>query len=200
LNHISLVRCCAGAVAMSITLFLPTVRASFSVHRGSALPASQTTTQELISALRDVRLRETDPDRVIEAINQLGAMRAIKAVNDLTNLLTFKASFWWEHGDPTVINEIHLVSTAERYPAVGALVKIGEPALPALSRVIQTNDTNSLETSNASWCVVQLFRDNLPGAVAYLRSEEARARSSIARTRLRNAANKEEAFQKGLSQ
>ncbi len=143
--------------------------------------------EDLLMTIRDAKLRESKPNRVVEAIQQLGRIKAAAAVDDLANLLTFARTWPWERpGGP--IDEIHTVTPAGRYPAVGALMEIGRASLPALIRVIGTHEPSSLETQNAMQVVTYLFRSGRDAGVDYLKETAAMAPSPEAAQRLRMAA------------
>lgn len=141
----------------------------------------------LILILGDQKLRESDPDRIIKAIQRLGELKATVAVDDLVGLLTFKQTFKWERDDG-IVHEIQPITPGNRYPAVSALFQIGKPALPALVSVIERNEPHSPESSNAVYAVLAIFRENLPQGVKYLRKAAAKSFTSLMAQRLLTAA------------
>lgn len=156
-------------------------------------PIQQSSNQEvseLLGVLRDEKLRQREPDRVVEAIRKLGEIKSVAAIDDLVGLLTFKRTFQWESKSDTTIIEIQPITPANRYPAVGALTEIGNAALPALVRVLETHETGSLESQNALFVVGNVFREQPMEAVTYLREAASKSQTPLASERLVTAANR----------
>src|SRR5437867_9109587 len=147
--------------------------------------------EELLKTVRNKTLMQTDPERLVKAIERLGQLRALTAIDDLSQLLTFKRTFKGEEigiaPGRTIINASHLYSPDERYPAIGALHAIGEPALPALVRVIETNETGSRDSENAAYTVGSIFRDEPAREVNYLSEAAATASTPEGKNRLLKA-------------
>lgn len=138
----------------------------------------------LIQVLRDKELQKKDPDRVRQAILQLGYRGCTAAADDLTALLTFKYRFDWEG------THIHLqpIFTGTRYPATGALAQIGKASLPSLVKVIEANPPSSLMTRNAVYTVKSIFRDHPEKAENFLTDAAEKATKPESQSRLRHAA------------
>ncbi len=145
---------------------------------------------QLIVILSDQKMRQDKPQHVIQAINQLGQMRSIAAIDSLVRLLTLRQDFEWEKPVDHVVLKRHPISVDGRYPAVGALIQIGKPSLPALAKVIETEEINSLASENAIYAVGIIFRDTPSAAVEYLREAATKASTPEAAKRLSNAAEK----------
>lgn len=136
----------------------------------------------LRAILRDEGLRRSDPERVFRAMRRLGELRSVIAVGDLIGLLTLKRVFDWETPDNaghTGIEET-IITAANRYPAVDALISIGKPALPALVDVIGSRESGSVESENAVFAVFMIFRARPERAAEFLRMAADRAHSSEA--------------------
>lgn len=164
-----------------------------SVPNPQSLDTSQTQSptsegEQLLMILRDEQLQKSDPDRVTKAIRRLGDIREVAAIDDLIKLLTFKHIYAWEM--ERAIVRIHPISTDDRYPAVGALFVIGKPSLPALERVIETEEPGSLASENAVYTVTQIFRDAPSDGIEYLKEAAANASSPDAANRLSKAVEK----------
>jgi hypothetical protein len=144
--------------------------------------------QTLLTVIRDEHLRENDPERVTKAIETLGELRAAEASEDLAHLLTFKGKF--EGGknqtSPGVLT--HLTPPGGLYPATTALFQIGKPALPALVRVIEEHEKNSLASVNATDTIVLIFRDRPGGAIEYLKEAASKSTAPGGSQRLYEAA------------
>jgi len=121
---------------------------------------------KLLAVLRDANLKTTHPEQVVQAVQRLGEMRAVEAIHDLVELLTFSRKFDWERDDMTV--EIQPITPATRFPAVSALFQIGRPALSALVNVIEFNSLDSLRGQNAMYAIEGIFRDEPSEGVKYL--------------------------------
>jgi hypothetical protein len=121
---------------------------------------------KLLAVLRDPDLKQNRPDQVTSAIRRLGDMRAVEAIDDLIELLTFASKSPAEELDPN--GQIIVEFQMNHYPATGALFQIGRSALPALSKVIELNGLDSLKGRNALSTVQDIFRDDLTEGVKYL--------------------------------
>jgi hypothetical protein len=180
-----------GILAVPLTTVLLLVGPSFARDQTSRAGSSgrEKRVQKLLATIRDASLRETDPDRVFEAIDELGDMRAVEAVDDLVGLLTLRRSFPWEK-DPTqpIDQEAADIGAGGRYPAVRALRNIGPASVPALVRVIEAHDPKSLEVRNAMAVILTVSANARPKYVAYLRRAAALATSAEASERLKGAA------------
>jgi PBS lyase HEAT-like repeat len=145
--------------------------------------------ERLLATVRDTRLQETDQVRVTRAIERLGELRDPAAVDDLVQLLTFRRVWPWEK-DPTVPKSTEPVHpwTWNTFPAVKALSLIGQPALPALIRVIGTHEPDSPESQKAMEVIILMSGDKRSDYVARLKYAAAAASSPDAAQRLRQAA------------
>lgn len=156
--------------------------------------------EKLLAVLHDGKLRESEPKLVLEAIQRVGEMKAAQAISALIPLLTFSQTIEAENQVGEAIVEIHLVPPGERYPAIKALSQIGQASLPALVKVIQAHDGKSLESENASYTVMVIFRDDPARAVKYLRKAAAKSSEPMASQRLSHAADKAAEIVKKLTQ
>jgi predicted Zn-dependent peptidase len=138
----------------------------------------------LIQVLRDKELQKKDPDRVRQAILQLGYRGCAAAADDLAALLAFKYRFGWEG---TMIG-LQPTFTPTRYPATGALAQIGKASLPSLVKVIEANSPSSLMTRNAIYTVKSIYRDHPDKAESYLREAAEKATKPESQSRLSQAA------------
>lgn len=143
---------------------------------------------KLTAIVRDARLQETDPDRLVQAIRRLGEMKAVEAVDDLARLLTFRNWYPWEKDPHEPKIEVRLLGTGDRYPAIRALQLIGPPALPTLVKVIEAHKPDSLETQNVMEVIILLSRYERSRYVRTLKDAAAMAPSREAAERLLKAA------------
>lgn len=160
---------------------------SASVVNAEARSANNQDVERLLAIIRDERLRGSDPERVTKAIERLGEIRAIAAIDDLAQLLSFRGSFDWEKSQvPGVLN--HLVLPSDLYPATTALFQIGKPSLPALIKAIETHESGSLTSKNAVDTTILIHREKPLKGIAYLRQAAAEASTPEASKRLSEAA------------
>ena len=139
--------------------------------------------------LQDEQMRETQPEILVRAIQRAGQLKDESVVNDLVKQLTFKRKFNWEDESAEVSLQIHPITPAGRYPAIGALILIGEPALPILAETIAINDINSLAGQNALVALQSIFRD-FARSENYLRQWAINAPAFESQQRLLDAAEK----------
>ncbi|HYN85408.1 MAG TPA: hypothetical protein VER32_09155 [Pyrinomonadaceae bacterium] len=150
---------------------------------------------ELLAVVRDEETLRADPNRAAEAVVRLGEMKAVEAIPDLVRLLDFRRTFDWEEvnaGGVEVVNEITLITTAKRYPAVGALAAIGRPAVPALLKAVGERETDSTAGENALAALMGVFRESPSKGVKLLKKAAAAGASPLAAHRLLNAAQRAE--------
>ena len=138
----------------------------------------------LVEVLKDKKLQKDDPDRVRQAILELGYWGCAAAADDLAALLTFEYHFDWEGSSIS----LQPIFTPTRYPATGALAQIGEASLPALIKVIEANPPDSLMTRNAVYTVKSIYRDHPDKAERCLKQAAEKASAPESRSRLRQAA------------
>jgi hypothetical protein len=110
---------------------------------------------EIVSFLHDVILDENSPQypaAAVSAIRLLGELRAKESVDLLASRIAFPAP----SGGKRVI--LRLPDLAQDYPAVGALIEIGAPSVPAVLNVLSEN-SDALSLQNASWVLLQVLGD-----------------------------------------
>lgn len=143
-------------------------------------------TKPRLEVIHDNHFQESDPVRVRSAIQELGEMRCVEVIDDLISLLTFRFPFPKDASQPGA--GLDPVYTGTRYPATGALLQIRKPALPALVKVIETNEADSLAAKNARYTVRVIFRDDEESrADAFFKEQAAKASTPEAKRRLLRA-------------
>jgi hypothetical protein len=164
------------------------------VARNNRLPgAHQDGERHFLSILRDRQAQENQPDAVVTAIERLGGMRSVAAIDDLINLITFKRTL----PEQTTLSPIQgglPKGTMSVYPATEALFHIGEPALPALIAVIEASDAEALESQNAFYTVMAIFREDREAGVGYLEKAANQAKSTERASNLWRAAQRARSF------
>jgi hypothetical protein len=97
----------------------------------------------LFMVLSEDELRQTDPDRVVEAIERLGERKAVKAIDKPAQIITFERPLKMKDREGKANSETQSIPMDRRFPAISALTQIGKPALPALIRVIDRHEGGS---------------------------------------------------------
>jgi hypothetical protein len=146
---------------------------------------------ELLSIIREPQIQDREPARLIKAIEELGDLKAIKAIDDLIQLLNLKREIkpaTVQLDGIEIVDLDHPIVDSDLYPAVIALYHIGKPALPALVNVIKNTENDSLNYSNALCALKYIFRDDTKQGATYLRNLALQASSEEAARRLINAA------------
>lgn len=140
------------------------------VFKESQMPEqSGSAEKHLLDFVRDKESQDKDREGVAQAIERLGEMRSYAAIDDLVKLITFRRTLRSNEGtQPTVIDKEHPVTPLSVYPATGALFHIGRPALPALMKLIETSEPNSLASQNAVYTLMAIFREDPEAGVQYL--------------------------------
>jgi hypothetical protein len=146
--------------------------------------------QILLSVLRDVGVRENSPQEVVKAIYELRDLRSAEAIDGLVSLLCFKQTFDWEVESHWIIDRRRPVPPDDRYPAIGALIRIGKPALASLTNVVESQEGETLAYKNAIYAITSIFLDDLSAASDYLKRAAANSSSMQSETRLLKAATK----------
>jgi len=169
-------------MTMMEIFFLGTLSAFLATQQPASDPGSGEAgkIKELLLILRDKQMQQSQPDRVIGAIKQLGELKSADSIDDLIALITFRQKFDWEdinQGGIVYSQPPHLISALEHYPAAGALFRIGKPSIPALIKLIESNPADSLESLNAHTTIMIIFRDNPREGVRVLRKALAKATS-----------------------
>lgn len=101
--------------------------------------------EALIGIVEDVYLAETNRSRVVAAIVELGAMRALAAAPALAEKLDFHRS------GNGIMKSTESPSVATAYPAVAALVQIGPQALPAIRSAVEFGGRSERFMLNAEY-------------------------------------------------
>lgn len=135
--------------------------------------------QVLIQILQDRNLRETSPEEVVKAIQQIGKLKSANvisapdvisdsgAVPALIGLLDFKKVIE-KSSNSDVISSLRLVTLEETYPVIETLFLIGKPALPYLAKIIEENEPESTKSENALITISYIFREDLSKGIEFL--------------------------------
>lgn len=136
------------------------------------------------------------PDTKIKAIKRLGNIRAVNAVSSLSKYLDYEDKAEVLRRKPQTINGITVITQYNdlvlpiQYPAVGALIQIGQRALPALLKVIENENPDSIKSQNALYAIEQIFIEDELKAVLYLEKAGGESQIPNGSERLQLAAQK----------
>jgi len=110
--------------------------------------------RKLIAGLIDIlKAGDQDPkskqsSTLISTMEVIGEMRAVESVSVLMEYFSYM--------DLSVGHSF--VTPAKRFPAVGALVKIGEPSLSEVMKIIKNSEPgNAVINMNCGWIILQIL-------------------------------------------
>lgn len=96
------------------------------------LQSRSATIEQLIQIIKGAPKKRSDDDSVIRAMKLLGEMRAVEAIDVLTELIAFPYVRPWQQVD-AIFSPADASATIDKgYPAAAALVKIGKPCIPSI--------------------------------------------------------------------
>lgn len=189
-------------IACLIGIWVISVNSQMEEKMNNKITAKQTQTSlqnsdeigNLIKTLKNQELKKAFPQLIWEAIEKLGSIRDERAIPELIKYIDYEKKF--EPRQKQDSNEITHWDDPKpisgRYPATAALFQIGKPALPALVKVIEAEDAESIKSQNALYTVQFIFRDNLSEGIKYLeksinefitKNEKSRLQKAIEDTR-----------------
>lgn len=142
--------------------------------------------KELLEALKDKNLLSGNPEKLAQIIEIIGQRRIAAAIPDLIDYLNFRRIHSWE-GSKTLL---HPLPEEGDYPAIGALFSIGKPALPALVKVIEEKELDSIESKNAIKTIQLIFREDLSEGVKYLENAMVESTMQDSKQKLQYAVEK----------
>lgn len=152
---------------------------------------SEDEVQNLIAILKDKDAKIKTPELIYKVMEQLGRLKAQEAIPELIDCLDYKRRYEWEAPEESgIVNEIHTITPAGRYPAVSALFQIGKPALPLLIKVMETEESNSVRSQNALYTIQIIFREDITEAIEYLKKSMSKSTAQNAKIRLQTAIEK----------
>jgi len=136
----------------------------------SSLPTLST--DKLIAFLNDHDKAAADPYCTEFAILHLDELKDQRATNVLISYLDF------EH--PMTDAERHgaLVHLYAPYPAIGALVRIGKPAVSPLIKAIGCKDSSDLARKNAVQALMSIYRKTPAEGITMLKSASTQSNGS----------------------
>jgi hypothetical protein len=178
---------CICAILLECALLVTTnpMRAQLPQNDNNSTNQRKEEITKLLAEMRDPVLRTSHPEQVVRAVQRLGEMRSTEAIDDLVELLAFSRRFDWERDDMVV--EIQPITRGNRYPATSALLQIGLPALPALVKVIEANNLDSIRGGNAMFAIEGIFRDEPIEGARYLANAAGTSSNEDSAKRLRRA-------------
>lgn len=131
-----------------------------------------------LSLINDKELSPTNQDCVVKAIQFLGTFQVHEAIPRLIELLGYRYN---------PIKSIKVMTSGQVYPAIGALIRIGEPAVPLLVRSISIQDENPDLRKNALDTLLSIYREDPQHAIAVLQKAADEESDPIRMQRLQEA-------------
>lgn len=142
--------------------------------------------ETLLLIIRDKINRQNDLEKLFETIDRIGERKIVEAIPDLIELITLRQKLWRE-GTRTVLARPNTLRG--NFPAMSALFSIRKPSLPALIKVIETNDAGSLASQNALETIWRIFA-NLKRTEDFLKDKIAESQTPEGRKRILEAIEK----------
>ena len=156
----------------------------------------QDSDKEVQKMIEILKKKKDSPEIIFAAIQTLGDVKSNEAIPELIKYLDYEKVY--------IINQPKYVEGVEvdgteigrtipisgYYPATAALFKIGEPALPALAKVIEDEEPSSVRSQNALYAIQQVFAEDGLKAVLYLEKAITKSRNQNGSKRLQLAAQK----------
>ena len=126
-----------------------------------------------LKVLQDPSSRNMDPEKLARAIERLGQLKAISAIDEIVKFLDFRRP--GAESGPFLST---LPAQSTTYPAIGALEEFRDEALSSLALVIVDETAVQLSRENAIHAVTLIFRYR-PSEGAYFMDNLARRVQSI---------------------
>ncbi len=132
----------------------------------------QSTRVQLINYLQSNSRSEPEWPCIKFALRELGESKgkeAKEAIPVLVDYLDYKRPLSGAEKNGFFL---HMPSAEEMYPATGALFSIGQPAIPAMIRVIESSD-DPQKHDNAVFVIMQIYRERMPQGIQKLKAASA---------------------------
>lgn len=155
---------------------------------------SKDSNKEIHTLIETLKDKNKSPKVIFAAIQTLGKMKSTEAIPELIEYLDYEKLYSLKQPDyagNVKIDGIEIGQTipiSGRYPATGALFQIGEPALPALVKVIENEKPSSVKSQNSLYAIQQIFVEDQLKAVLYLEKAVTESKSANGVKRLQLAA------------
>ncbi len=158
--------------------------------------------EEVTKLLKNLREKDRSKKVKVDAIQRLGVLVAKEAVPDLISYIDYGRETNRLSTEPLNKNSNFIVDEYEKtnwqdpapiswqYPAAEALIKIGEPSLPYLIKVIESENLDSIKSQNAIYVIQQIFLEDLSKAIVLLEKTSIESRFPNGGDRLLVAARK----------
>lgn len=121
----------------------------------------------------------TDEVCAVAAMRYLGLHRVETAIPRLIQLLSYRIK--------PVTPPQRKLSVGDMYPATDALFQIGVPAVPALLEVISNHEKTDIESKNALYTLMQIYRTEPAKGIALLTAARDRETDNLVAARLTKA-------------
>jgi hypothetical protein len=107
--------------------------------------------QYALAVLKSIKPDNESSTCVSALMRYLGEVRAEEAIPILTKLITYKA---------TISHPQKLLTSGDIYPAIGALLGIGEAAVPSMVAVIAAEQEDSTASQNALDVIMTMYGEH----------------------------------------
>ena len=153
--------------------------------------------QNLIEILKN---KKESSEVILAAIKTLGNKKSTQSIPELIKYLDYEKLY--PSRQPENVEGVKVdgfevgrtITVSGRYPATEALIRISEPALPALVKVIEDEEPNCVRSQNALYTVQQIFVEDWLKAVLYMEKASTESKNPNGSKRLQLAAQKTKAM------
>ena len=176
-------------------LFIRIVRSQ--ANQGPDLNPDESKKDEfrLVKILKDTKLNHSSLQRIdaIRGLRDLAKSRRILSEDGIrtiadnldVNKNTVLSGVQDSNGsEVVVVRETHLDPPEETYPAIGALMYVGKAALPSVLKIIETSDSETLHSQNATFVLLHNFGEDMDLAINFLIETSKKTTSKLGKDRL----------------
>ncbi len=142
--------------------------------------------EEIISKLSDDNLKLNHQDEFVEIFEKIGGLKIKQAIPQLLNLIDYRVEDKWENSPVG----FRLISKSSKYPALGALIQIGDSSVPGLIEIIENEKADSIKSENALYAIQQIHLADLFKCILLLEEASTKSKFPNGSERLQIAASK----------
>lgn len=141
---------------------------------------------EILLKLSDDNLKLYHQDEFVKVIEKVGNLKIEQAVPRLIDLIDYRVADEWENSP----FGFRLNSKSTEYPAVGALIQIGNPSVSELVELIENEEIDSTKSQNALYAIQQIYLSDLYKCTLLLEEASTKSKNPNGSKRLQIAADK----------
>lgn len=151
-----------------LVIFAITIVSGGSLNAQNCDPLRQATSAQLITFLQYNSRSENEWPCIKFALRELGRnkAKAKEAIPVLVDYLDYERPLSEAEKNGFYL---HMPSVVEMYPATDALFSLGQPAIPAMIRVIESSD-DAQKHENAVFVFMQIYRERMPEGIQKLKA------------------------------